>query len=365
MPGSRLFIPGSVGPAGPAGPPGPPGGNVVLKNQGVALGPIATLDVEGTGILASLVGTDGTLTVPPPPAPAFGYWSGGETTGAVATRVTNKLGFNTDSVAMTAVGLLVNAINAMGLNSGLAGYFAEGANNGPVAKLLFATDGVNMTSPVSFVTNEGFPGSGNGINSGTSGYFAGFNTGGGIGSTHCFSIDFAADVNPLLQVGSMAAPRQNVAGANSITTGYWAGGDEAGVELTTCEKITFATDANPMAAAGALTVAVTNLGAANSNSTAYFAGGFNGGFVLTNSGLSFATDTVAMVAKGSLVTAREALSGANSTLKGYFAGGFNAGVFTNHNDALTFATDAVAMVAKGALTQPQGFLGACQSGGIL
>lgn len=41
-----------------------PASSVVLQDEGVALGPIATLNATGTGVTASILGTVGTLTIP-------------------------------------------------------------------------------------------------------------------------------------------------------------------------------------------------------------------------------------------------------------------------------------------------------------
>lgn len=52
----------SPGPQGPIGPQGPPGPTLTLKNKGSVLGNITTLDIAGSGLTASISGSDGTVT---------------------------------------------------------------------------------------------------------------------------------------------------------------------------------------------------------------------------------------------------------------------------------------------------------------
>lgn len=368
MPGSKLFIPGSVGPPGPPGPAGPA---LTLSNQGTPLGTITTLDVEGPNASATIAGSVGSINVPPPPTPAFGYFSGGQTTGPVSTKVTNRLAFNTDSVAMTSVGQLVNLTSAaQAFNSSSKGYFAEGANNGAVDALVFATDGTAMTTVVNFTTNEGIPTSSNGANSSTLGYFVGYNKGAGAGSIDNLSLTFASDTSALVAKGQCTVDRQSCAATNSTTNAYFAGGTGTGGVAASCDKLVFASDASNMTSASVLPSAIQELAGANSASFGYYSGGnTSAGFtpVNTTSALNFASDSTAMVAKGVLTQTTSKLGGANSTLNAYFAGGSHTSdaTFVSVCNRLSFAADSSALISVGALTQAQGSLGACQSGGIL
>ena len=362
---------GPVGAAGPVGPAGPAGGGLILKDHGVVLGPISTLDAEGTGLIASIAGSDGSLTSPPPPPPTFGYFAG--SVGGV--KHTSRLDFNNDALAMVVRGNLPPSSSTLfsGFNSSNFGYFSDDGNR--VDRLNFASDASVMVFVNTLTVGPSSYGQlGQGTaNSTVRGYCTGFDDGGNTGSLACISLDFASDAVPMVARGNLTIARSGVGGVGNTTNAYFAGGEiqnPGDTIFSQCDKLVYATDNTNMTAAAALNTAVNGHSAANSTTRGYFVGGSTfiapGGIVSLDQSLNFASDLAAMVNKGTLTAGRWHLAGANSTLKAYFAGGQDAGfAIVTTCDGLTFATDSTNMVTRGALTNAMQFLGACQSGGIL
>jgi hypothetical protein len=345
----------------------PPAAALTLKDHGTVLGTITELDVQGTDAVATLPAPNsGRITVPPPPPPTFGYFAGGYRAGFVNTANNDRLDFSNDVAAMLAKGALVAASDTVnGCNSSTNGYFTRDMT-AQIDRLVFASD----ANPMVVANSGGQDGDCGATNSATKGYYAGGHR--HTGAVTCKSLLFASDAAPLVVCGSLTVPRAFPGGVNSSTKGYYAGGLSLPTVYSSCDALTFATDAVAMLAAGALTSPRMTQGTANSTTFGYFSGGsqaaYGGASSVTNA-LSFASDATPMVAKGSLSIARVGLAGANSVTKGYFAGGANTWSSTTiwyaTCDALTFASDAVAMMAVGALTVARTGNGACQSGGIL
>lgn len=336
---------------------------------------VTTLDFSGGDILASvLAGNKVQITSPPspPPPPSFGYWSGGtQPSGTVSTQ-TDKMAFSNDTTAMTSVGTLTSVANVIGLNSSLKGYFGATGSPPSINSIVFASDS-SMVMPNSFLPGSRLEVGSGAVNSTLAGYWAGFNTyPGGSLANYCEKLVFASDSALLTLAGSLTNTKTCLAGANSSTAGYFAGGTFPNPSSTACDKLTFATDTSAMTAAGVLVTSRFGAAGANSLTKGYFAGGSVNQIgptgVTTCYGLDFATDSAPMTVKGSLGTGVYMNAGANSTLKAYFAGG-STGVLNsssvNNCYALVFATDTNPMVSAANLINPRRFLGACQSGGIL
>lgn len=366
MPNARLYRPGGGGTPG-----------ITLLDQGVSLGTIQSLNVQGADLAAFIFGSQGTIESPPV---RFGYFSGGQD-GAALLLSTSAIDFGNDVAAQVAKGNLNTAVaNCAGVCSAIAGYVGGGFDTfgspttsptNLVQKLLFASDTVAMTLVAALTLARSQI---SGFNSSSRGYFSG-GLNGPVGlptsyQTLTDSIDFTNDGAALVVKGSLTVGRWRAAGANSQTVGYVSGGgseNSVNPALSSTDGLTFANDTSAMVAKGVLTTGRAGLASANSNTKAYFSGGSpqmsGGGAAMSSTdALTFATDGVAMVARGALTIARTNFAGCNSRTFGYFAGG---GAFLASCDGLEFANDAAAMVAKGALTAGRNGAASFQSGGIL
>lgn len=187
-------------------------------------------------------------------------------------------------------------------------------------------------------------------------YFAGGNQAGVPALTTTDGLDFATDTVAQVTKGALSGTRCAMAGVNSISTGYFAGGSTATsiTAINITDGISFASDTTAQVTKGTLSANRATHGSANSPTIGYFSGGVTSGStpVNTTDGLTFATDTTTMVTKGALLITRKTCAGANSSTLGYFSGGDTAAGTsrTTTTDGLTFATDTTAMVSKGVLT---------------
>lgn len=239
-------------------------------------------------------------------------------------------------------------------------YFAGGNQAGVPA--LATTDGLDFaTDTVAQVTKGALSGTRNamaGVNSVSTGYFAGGGTATSYTSTATNvtdGISFASDTTSQVTKGTLSSNRAAHGSANSPTIGYFSGGITSGsTPVNTTDGLTFATDTTTMVTKGALLITRKTSAGANSSTLGYFSGGDTStGTSRTTStdGLTFATDTTAMVSKGVLTAATVELAAGNSATVGYFAGGeTGASAATTVNNGLVFSTDTVAMITKGAMT---------------
>jgi len=236
-------------------------------------------------------------------------------------------------------------------------YFAGG--NQAAAPALTTTDGLDFaTDTVAQVTKGALSGTRcamAGVNSISTGYFAGGSTATSISPISITDgITFASDTTAQVTKGSLSANRATHGSANSPTIGYFSGGVSSGsTPLGTTNGLTFATDTTTMVTKGVLLVARKTCAGANSSTLGYFSGGDTStgtSRTTTTDGLTFATDTTAMVSKGVLTAATVELAAGNSVTVGYFAGGeTGASAATTVNNGLVFSTDTVSMVTKGVL----------------
>jgi hypothetical protein len=237
-------------------------------------------------------------------------------------------------------------------------YFAGGNTAGVPA--VTTTDGLDFaTDTVAQVTKGALSGTRcamAGVNSVSTGYFAGGSTATSISPISITDgISFSSDTTAQVTKGSLSANRATHGSANSPTIGYFSGGVSSGsTPLGTTDGLTFATDTTTMVTKGVLLVARKTCAGANSSTLGYFSGGDTAAGTsrtTTTDGLTFATDTTAMVSKGVLTVATVELAAGNSATVGYFAGGeTGASAATTVNNGLVFSTDTVAMVTKGAMT---------------
>jgi len=238
-------------------------------------------------------------------------------------------------------------------------YFAGGNQAG--APALATTDGLDFaTDTVAQVTKGALSGTRNamaGVNSVSTGYFAGGGTATSYTSTATNvtdGISFASDTTSQVTKGTLSSNRAAHGSANSPTIGYFSGGITSGsTPQNTTDGLTFATDTTTMVTKGALLITRKTCAGANSSTLGYFSGGDTAAGTTrtaTTDGLTFATDTTAMVSKGVLTVATVELAAGNSATVGYFAGGeTGASAATTVNNALVFSTDTVSMVTKGLL----------------
>ena len=171
------------------------------------------------------------------------------------------------------------------------------------------------------------------------GYWSGGNNG-GLWGTNYNTIDknsFSIDGNAI-DVGDLTVERYYLAGANSSSYGYWAGGLVAN---STIDKNSFSTDGNAVDV-GDLISGKGSSGGANSSTYAYWAGGNNGGSYNVIDKNSFSTDGDA-VDVGNLTVSRGGLAGANSSSYGYWGGGKPYNPCYNIIDKNSFSTDGDAV----------------------
>lgn len=291
----------------------------------------------------------------------FAYFAGGGTTlSAGFSTVTDGLDFSTDTTGMVTKGALSSArCDPAGANSATVGYFAGGHMSGTSETtvtdgLSFATDTTAQVTKGALETARGAAGS---ANSSTLGYFAGGKTGAGTSDvTTAEGLTFSTDTTTQVTKGALVTKQSYLAGTNSTTVGYFAGGSTgngAATATTTDSGLTFATDTNAMVTKGVLATAKLFIAAVNSTTIGYYSGGQSTDATkLTDTqALTFSTDTTTMVTKGVLGTATTGLGGANSGGKGYFAGGqTGSSVNVAVCNGLDFSSDTTTMVTKGALS---------------
>lgn len=186
-----------------------------------------------------------------------------------------------------------------------------------------------------------------GMNSSTKAYFAGGS------STAITGMVFAGETSTTL-TAVLSTTRNDPAGVNSSSAGYFGGGaDGSGNSLASADKLTFSTEtitalSNRLADGGRFASA-----GVNSSSTGYFGGGSTGtSLVNWIDGIVFSNDTTTNPS-ATLVTARRFLAGFNSSTRGYFAGGqinTSTGATTTEIDGIDFGTNA-AINPTAALTQ--------------
>lgn len=188
-----------------------------------------------------------------------------------------------------------------------------------------------------------------GVNSSTKGYFAGGNNLSTSGSLEIDGILFSTEttINPS---ASLVLGRNSLDGVNSSSKGYFAGGQwipsKDYITVTEIDGILFSTEAAHNPSAG-LAVSRKAIAGVQSNSRGYFAGGGNSNdssFYSEIDGINFDTDA-AVNPSSTLNLARAAASGVTyPALRGYFAGGYYYASkelnMSNEIDGITFSTEA-------------------------
>jgi len=170
-----------------------------------------------------------------------GYNAAGVQGGGTHTRRIDKLNFAADTVSNTVASMSSGATAATGAaamaNSGTAGYIAGGdKTSGGVSyrtsidKLTFSNDTVSVLSATLSVMQMYWSGS---ANSGTAGYYSGgYNNGElNIGST-IVKLLFSNETRSNLAATISANIDNNASHANSGTASYWLGGFETQVAIT-------------------------------------------------------------------------------------------------------------------------------------
>ena len=180
-----------------------------------------------------------------------------------------------------------------------------------------------------------------GVNSNTHGYFAG-----GTGEV---LIDSLSDISGIrfgaettINVSStLTTGTAFFAGVSSTDNGYFAGGIDSTFTTTNAiDKFEFISE-TISALASYLSIRRSGLTGVNSSTNGYFASGAGTGGAnkTTVDKILFSADTVTTIA-AILSPARTYGSAVNSTTKGYFAGGYTTAA-TNRIDTIDFSTDTI------------------------
>jgi hypothetical protein len=293
------------------------------------------------------------------------YFSGGFTGGSGMVATTDALNFATDTTTMVTRGAMATARIGYGAgNSPSVAYFsggstavATGVSSTATNGLLFATDTTTQVTKGVLSQARVYVA---GANSPTVLYSAGGQTVPNSGATVVTTTDgltFSTDTTTQVTRGALTVAREGAGGFNSSTRGYFAGGATNGGLTTITDGLTFATDTVAQVTKGALTASTTD-GNSSANSKTIGYTSISGSTVVN--GLTFASDTTAQVTKGALSTSRGHAGAANSGLAAYFSGGDNGGSTSTVTHGLTFATDTTTMVTKGALTVARGYIAGAQ-----
>lgn len=257
-----------------------------------------------------------------------GYFAGGWTGVFVKVADNQGLAFATDTTTMVTKGALSSARFWMAsANSSTVGYFTGGFTSNGSATLssteaiTFASDTVAMATRGALTAARGQLNGGG--NSETMAYFTGGESADAVAcSAVSHGLTFASDTTAMLTRGSLNTAKGGSGTANSsikayFTAGFTGSNPGAGFVATT-EALVFATESSSMVTAGAGTFARGQLAGANSLTKGYFAGGETGGGGMntTTDGLDFVTDTTAMVTKGALVSIRHETASAQGSASG-------------------------------------------------
>ena len=146
----------------------------------------------------------------------------------------------------------------------------------------------------------------------------------------------------------------------SVATAGWYGGGELGPsKISTVNRMTFATDTATASVRGSLSIARYGIAGAGTLSAGWFSGGYapsvNPGFLSRIDRITYANDTVTATVRGPLATARIYLAATGNTTDGWYAGGQSAGDIPGSQgmlstvDRITYATDTATASSRGLL----------------
>jgi hypothetical protein len=254
-----------------------------------------------------------------------GYQAGGVQAPGNHTRRVDKLNFSGDTVSSSITSMSSGATAATSpaamANSGTAGYIAGGdKTEGGVSyrtsidKLTFSNDTISVLGATLSQMQTQWAGS---ANSGTAGYYAGgYNNGSPTGSTIVkllFSNETRSNLSTTLGVSNMTS---NASHANSGTASYWLGGFDSSI-TGAIQKLPFSTESRSTLGA-TITARDWPTGFSKSGTAGYTQGGNqrNGSYMSPNTvtisdKLAYSNDTVSSA--GSLINAAFLTSGfANS-----------------------------------------------------
>jgi|WetSurMetagenome_2_1015567.scaffolds.fasta_scaffold31469_1 hypothetical protein len=200
-----------------------------------------------------------------------GYFAGSDSDGNTGSIKCSALNFAIDTAAMLAKGDLTVARQYLaGANSTVAGYFAGGVVPVPGTvfdicdKLLFASDTVAMTAAGVLTAIRSLLA---GANSTTFGYFSGGSSTGATGSNSIVTsrLTFSSDLTTMVAKGNLTLARMSLAGANSTLKAYYSGG-LTGISTASVvtDALTFATDSTNMVTRGSLIAAKQMMGSCQS-----------------------------------------------------------------------------------------------------
>jgi hypothetical protein len=271
---------------------------------------------QGTGTASS---ASNSLTLA---MPLGGFIGGSNNNTGYAT--TDKLTFNSDTIATSSVALFQDMYNGVA-NSGVTGYVY--GSSATISKTPFTTESTGyLYSGISHAYAAPF------ANSGTAGYAAGGNGESRI-SKMPFSTETAANISATLSTNNTLA-----AGfANSGTAGYVAGGNNGGSYLNTIAKVTFSNDTRSNIAATLSTSGNQSAGASNNGTAGYVGSRWNGTAQNLISKVTYSNDTQSTIGATMAVARYNYASFAKSGTAGYFCGGNNSGTGI---DKLLFSNDS-------------------------
>ena len=308
-----------------------------------------------------------------------GYFAGGFVPiGFTYSATIEGLDFVTGAKLNPVAVLSTARLGLAGVNSSIKGYFAggtDGASDNPVFykdvidAFQFSTEAALAIMATLYVTRLGLAG----VNSSTRGYFAG-----GIGilyhgnvinseSNEIDGIEFESEtaINPLAE---LSYKRFHLAGVNSTAKGYFAGGQNISSSARV-DGIQFDTEV-VFNLGDLLSLGRDGLTGVNSSTRGYFAGGFvttgpggAGYYTKEIDGIQFDTETY-INPLATLVSPVGYLAGVNSTSNGYLAGGSYTFADSKKIEGFKFDTET-SFVSVEELREATHLLAGCQSGGSL
>jgi hypothetical protein len=192
---------------------------------------------------------------------------------------------------------------------------------------------------------------------------AGWYGGGELGPSKISTVNrmtFATDTATASVRGSLSIARYGIAGAGTLSAGWFSGGYAPSVNpgfLSRIDRITYATDTATASVRGPLSQLTVNVGGtyaacATSDGTTYGWIGSIGQTTVVNR-ITYATDTDTASNRGPLVIGRTIATATGDTSYGWYIGG-NSSVYAppqlSQVDRITYATDTATASARGPLT---------------
>lgn len=307
-----------------------------------------------------------------------------------AINLISKLEFSTESSGFASAELVVNRYGAVGMSSGIKGYFAGGRTTVPVSEIDgidFSTEtsidpaavlsptreyamasassayngytigGYNNSSEINginFVSETAFNPSatislGEVSNGGTSSAFKGYIAGGVLSGDNIYSVDFTNDT-VLNLAAKLSVSRYNTAGISSATAGYWSAGisNSTGFVISEIDGINFTTEVAVNPTASLIPARYGHGGFANNKAGGILGRGYYCGGTSANQdeidGIDFSTEA-AINPTAVLTVGRWYLAGVSSAFKGYLGGGASNTGIQNITDNLNFSTEVVINIA--------------------